>query len=52
VLWPQGMTGQFDILSAIIASAAAVALFRFKIGIIPVIAMCALLGLAHGLVLH
>jgi chromate transporter len=52
VLWPQGMAGAFDVLSAIIASAAALALFRFRIGIIPVICVCAILGLAHGLVLQ
>jgi chromate transporter len=52
VLWPQGMTGAFDVLSAIVTITAALALFRFRIGIIPVICACAILGLAHGLVLQ
>ena len=51
VLWPQGFGGRFDALSALIALAAAVALFRFKIGVIPVLCGCAALGLAaHWLV--
>jgi chromate transporter len=50
VLWPQGMTGAFDTVAASVTLAAALALFRFKVGIIPVIAVCALLGLAHGMV--
>jgi chromate transporter len=45
VLWPQGFGGAFDWLSALIAGVAALALFRFKRGVIEVIAMCALLGL-------
>lgn len=46
VLWPQGFAGRFDWISALIALAAAVALFRYKISVIHVIAGCALLGLA------
>ena len=46
VLWPQGFGGHFDGASALIAVAAAVALFRFKRGVIEVIAACAVLGLA------
>jgi chromate transporter len=46
VLWPQGFAGTFDWISALIALAAAVALFRYKISVIHVIAGCALLGLA------
>jgi chromate transporter len=46
VLWPQGFGGRFDIASAVIALAAAVALFRFKRGVIEVIAGSAVLGLA------
>ncbi|NHQ87858.1 chromate efflux transporter [Iodobacter sp. HSC-16F04] len=45
VLWPKGFAGAFDWLSALIALAAAVALFRYKISVIHVIAVCALLGL-------
>ncbi|MBL8484220.1 MAG: chromate efflux transporter [Rhodocyclaceae bacterium] len=46
VLWPQGFKGPFDLLSAAIALAAAIALFRYKVGVIPVIASCAAAGLA------
>ncbi|WP_434516245.1 chromate efflux transporter [Dechloromonas sp. ARDL1] len=45
VLWPQGFSGQADIPAAVIAALAATALFRFKLGVIPVIAGSALLGL-------
>jgi chromate transporter len=45
VLWPKGFTGTFDWLSALIALAAAIALFRFKRGVIEVIAACAVIGL-------
>jgi chromate transporter len=46
VLWPQGFGGRFDIASAAIALAAAVALFRFKLGVIPLLGACAAVGLA------
>lgn len=46
VLWPQGLSGRFEWASAAIGAVAAVAIFRFKVGVIPVIAGCALLGLA------
>ena len=49
VLWPAGRSGAFDWASAVIGVAAFVALFRFKAGIIPVIAVCAALGLAARL---
>ncbi|MGB4924769.1 MAG: chromate efflux transporter [Candidatus Nitrotoga sp.] len=45
VLWPQGFTGTFDWISAIIALAAAVALFHFKRNVIEVIFACAAVGL-------
>lgn len=45
VLWPQGLGGTFDWISALIALAAAVALFRFKRNVIHVIAVCAITGL-------
>jgi len=51
VLWPAGRSGAFDWASAVIGAAAFVALFRFKAGIIPVIAVCAALGLAARLLL-
>jgi chromate transporter len=46
VLWPQGFGGGFDGVAALIALAAAVALFRFKRGVIEVIAVSAAVGLA------
>jgi chromate transporter len=51
VLWPQGFGGRFDWASAVIALAAAVALFRFKRNVIEVIAACAVVGLALKLVI-
>jgi len=46
VLWPEGFAGRFDWPSALIALAAALALFVFKRGVIQVILACALAGLA------
>jgi chromate transporter len=45
VLWPQGFGGRFDALAAVIAVAAAVALFRYKLGVMPLLGACALVGL-------
>lgn len=45
VLWPQGFTGAFDWISALITLMAAIALFRFKRNVIEVIAACAVIGL-------
>jgi chromate transporter len=45
-LWPQGFGGHFDAVSALIAAGAAVALFRFKVGVMPLLCACALAGLA------
>ncbi len=50
VLWPTGLAGSFDWTSALIALAAAVALFRFKAHVISVIAACAVVGLSVRLV--
>ncbi|AYG45544.1 chromate efflux transporter [Pseudomonas sp. Leaf58] len=49
VLWPAGFDGPFDWPSAVIALAAAVALFRYKRGVIQVLLACALAGLASHL---
>ena len=45
VLWPTGFSGPFDYVSAVITVAAAIALFRFKVGVIPLLAACAAIGL-------
>ncbi len=46
VFWPRGLDGGFDFTSAAIGAAAFVALWRFKAGVLPVIAACAAAGLA------
>ncbi len=45
VLWPQGFAGAFDWVSAMIALAAAVALFHYRRNVIEVIAFCGVIGL-------
>lgn len=40
VLWPQGLHGRFDAVSA------SIALFRLEVGVIPLLLGCAVLGLA------
>jgi chromate transporter len=49
VLWPHGSGGGFDWVSALIGIAAGVALFRYRAGIIPVIAGCGAVGLVLAL---
>jgi chromate transporter len=46
VLWPQGFAGRFEAVSALIAVLAAVALFRFKVGVLPLLGACAAAGVA------
>jgi chromate transporter len=46
VLWPEGFKGRFDWISALIALAAALALFKFKRSVIQVLMASAALGLA------
>ena len=46
VLWPQGMGGGFDGAAALIGVAAALALIRFQVGVIPVVLASGLAGLA------
>jgi chromate transporter len=55
VLWPEAsesapFAGRFEWFSLLITVAAIVALWRYKMGIIPVIAACAAAGLAYSLV--
>ncbi|NCT82921.1 MAG: chromate efflux transporter [Comamonadaceae bacterium] len=49
VLWPQGLAGGFDGVAALIATGAAIALWRFRLGVMPLLALCALAGLAARL---
>jgi chromate transporter len=49
VLWPDGLSGRFEWPSAVIGLLATAALFRYKVGVIPVIAGCGALGLASHL---
>ncbi|WP_279213685.1 chromate efflux transporter [Delftia acidovorans] len=46
VLWPQGWAGPFDWPSALLGMAAAAALLRWKVGVIPVVVGAGLAGLA------
>ena len=50
VLWPQGWGGGFDTLSLAIGVVAALALMRFQVSVVRVIAVCALLGLLRAAV--
>jgi chromate transporter len=49
VLWPEGFDGTFEWFSAVIGALAFVALFKYKAGIVPVIAACAGIGLGYSL---
>jgi chromate transporter len=51
LLWPQGFSGVFDWVSALIALGAAIALFKFKRNVMHVITGCAVVGLAFSLIL-
>ena len=44
-LWPQGWAGRIDLVSALIAGAAAIALLRYKRNVMQVMGVCALVGL-------
>ncbi|MGZ8219119.1 MAG: chromate efflux transporter, partial [Methylomagnum sp.] len=45
VFWPQGFEGHFDLPAALLGFAALLALFRYKAGVIPVIASSGAAGL-------
>jgi chromate transporter len=47
VLWPEGFGGRVEWLSAVIGVAAFAALWRYKVGIIPVIGACGAAGLIY-----
>jgi len=50
VLWPEGFDAKFEWFSALIGAGAFVALFRYKIGIVKVIGVSALLGLGYSFI--
>lgn len=50
VLWPTGFAGRFDGISALIVVTATVALFRFKLSVVPLLAACAGIGLLVTLI--
>ncbi len=49
VLWPKGLAGSFEWPAALIGLAAALALFRYKVGVIPVVFASAIVGLTMSL---
>lgn len=49
VFWSDGLHGRFDLVSALIAAAAAFALFRLKWGVLPLLGACAAIGLAWSM---
>ncbi len=51
VLWPHGFQGVFEWFSALIGIGAFIALWRFKVGIIPVVLACGVTGLLFNLVM-
>lgn len=44
VLWPQGLEAGIDATALFIGVAAAVALFRYRVGVLPLLAVCAACG--------
>jgi chromate transporter len=50
VLWPSGFEGHFEWFSLFLGIASFVVLIRYKVGIMPVIAACAAVGLIYTLV--
>ena len=50
VFWPQGFAGRFDAIAALIGLSALLALLRYKVGVIPVIAACGAAGLLFNFV--
>jgi chromate transporter len=46
VFWPRGLAGPVDAVALVIALLAAIALFRFKVGVVPLLGVCGALGVA------
>lgn len=51
VIWPEGFDGRFEWFAVLITLAAFIALYRFKQGIITVLAGSAVLGLAYSFIM-
>lgn len=51
VFWPETRQGQFDWLAAVLAGMAFLLMFRFKVGVIPVIVLAGVLGIMMSLFL-
>ena len=49
VFWPHGLSGGFDTVAALVAPVAAVALWSFRVGVLPLLGAWALLGLSASL---
>ncbi len=49
VFWPSGLDQPVDWLPVLITAIALIALFRFKVGVIPIILSCGILGMASNL---
>jgi chromate transporter len=49
VLWPEGFDATFEWFAALIGAGAFIALFKYKLGIVTVIAACAVIGLGYTL---
>ena len=51
VFWPQGFGGAFDGYAVLVAAAALLALYRYRIGVVSVMLGCGTLGALHSLIL-
>ena len=49
VLWPQGFDATFEWFSLLLGAGAFFALFRYKLGVVTVIAACAIIGVGYSL---
>lgn len=49
IFLPDGLNGKFDIISLVISASALLALVRYKVGVISVIAVCGLFGMGWRL---
>ncbi len=52
VFYPKGLTGSVDFFSVFLSAAALLCIFRFKVGVIPIIIGCGIAGLTFKLLLN